>query len=134
MDIAIANVGEELTLRVRVVKAEVSDHSYYGEHARYRVEALEAIVDDEGNVVIAEGLDWIEVRQPSDATTLLMNAERKAKHYAAEAEADDDDASLTEADVEDLTVAQLRALGEEHGVELPSKARKAELQELLLNA
>ena len=85
-------------------------------------------------MVVAEGLEWIEIRQPADGTTILANAERKAAILERQAEAKDDGAGITEDDLDGLTVAKLKALAEEHGIDLGDATRKADIQEVLLNA
>lgn len=94
--------GTEFTLKVRVAKSETSDHSYYGEHFRYRLEVLDGPDD------IANGLDWVEVRQPVDGSTILASPDRKARILAKQAE--------TEDDLDDLQRPELVARAKEAGV------------------
>ncbi len=113
--------GEEFTLKVRVAKSEVSDHSYYGEHFRYRLEVLDGPDD------IATGLDWVEVRQPVDGTTILASPDRKARIAQRNAEE-----GPTREDLEALTRNDLVARAKEAGVKASGKS--AEIVDRILAA
>ncbi len=102
--------GDELDLRVRVVNVKPSDHKYYGLHDLVTLE----VVDGAGD--LPAGLR-IQVRRPHDGSTDLRSHDRRKGEEPAV------DPTMKKAEL--LSIAETR------DVELPAKATKAQIIELL---
>ena len=102
--------GDELDLRVRVVNVKPSDHKWYGLHDLVTLE----VVDEAGD--LPTGLR-VQVRRPHDGSTDLRSEDRRK------------DAEPTVDPT--MKKADLLSIADKRGVEVPPKATKAQVIELL---
>ena len=118
--------GDTVTLTLEVTKAELSNHSYYGDHMRYKF----TVQDTDAPDAIVEGAEWIEARVQVTGDTDLMSQERRAK--AAEREDDADDAVARE-DLEAQTVKDLDALIDDQDLDVAKSLNKSDKIDAILS-
>lgn len=108
---------DKLDAQLRVVDVKPSDHKHYGRHDLITVELAEQAGD------LPAGLRFT-VRRPHDGSTDLRSDARKEKtaHRAT--------VGLPEP-TPAMSKAELVALADAHGIDLPTKATKAQIGELI---